>query len=186
MYIINVTRHYDSAHFLREYNGKCERLHGHRYMVEAAMALRGPRRGRHGVRLHRRQARAACDDRRAGPPEPQRPAAFHEIETSAENQARYIFDEMKATARRPVGEPPLRPGLGDPEPVGSVLGAVAADVRVSLGAGSDRCHSGRTCHTERICHSERSEESRARPSSRSLAALGMTHRRFGSFPVCSG
>ena len=34
MYVINVKWHYDSAHFLRDYHGKCERLHGHRYVVE--------------------------------------------------------------------------------------------------------------------------------------------------------
>ena len=39
MYIINVKWHYDSAHFLKSYHGKCERLHGHRYTVEAALAF---------------------------------------------------------------------------------------------------------------------------------------------------
>jgi 6-pyruvoyltetrahydropterin/6-carboxytetrahydropterin synthase len=29
MYTVSVQAHYDSAHFLRNYKGKCERLHGH-------------------------------------------------------------------------------------------------------------------------------------------------------------
>jgi 6-pyruvoyltetrahydropterin/6-carboxytetrahydropterin synthase len=35
MYQVNIERHFDSAHYLREYNGKCENLHGHRYKVVA-------------------------------------------------------------------------------------------------------------------------------------------------------
>jgi 6-pyruvoyltetrahydropterin/6-carboxytetrahydropterin synthase len=34
MYRVSVTRHFDSAHFLRGYEGKCEALHGHRYQVK--------------------------------------------------------------------------------------------------------------------------------------------------------
>ena len=37
MYTVSVQAHYDAAHFLRNYEGKCERLHGHRYVVEVAV-----------------------------------------------------------------------------------------------------------------------------------------------------
>ncbi len=33
MYQISVEDFFDAAHFLREYKGKCEALHGHRYKV---------------------------------------------------------------------------------------------------------------------------------------------------------
>lgn len=33
MYQITVEQHFDAAHFLRNYQGKCESLHGHRYRV---------------------------------------------------------------------------------------------------------------------------------------------------------
>jgi len=33
MYQISVEQHFDAAHFLRGYQGKCEALHGHRYRV---------------------------------------------------------------------------------------------------------------------------------------------------------
>ena len=33
MYQISVEQHFDAAHFLRGYKGKCEALHGHRYKV---------------------------------------------------------------------------------------------------------------------------------------------------------
>lgn len=35
MYEIMVERHFDAAHYLREYQGKCENLHGHRFKVVA-------------------------------------------------------------------------------------------------------------------------------------------------------
>ena len=33
MYEITVEKHFDAAHYLRGYQGKCEQLHGHRYRV---------------------------------------------------------------------------------------------------------------------------------------------------------
>ncbi len=41
MYEIGVTRRFSAAHRLRNYNGKCENLHGHNYKVE--IAVRGDR-----------------------------------------------------------------------------------------------------------------------------------------------
>ena len=35
MYEISVEKHFDAAHFLRGYRGKCEAMHGHRYRVVA-------------------------------------------------------------------------------------------------------------------------------------------------------
>jgi 6-pyruvoyltetrahydropterin/6-carboxytetrahydropterin synthase len=33
MYQISVEQHFDAAHFLRGYKGKCESVHGHRFLV---------------------------------------------------------------------------------------------------------------------------------------------------------
>ena len=33
MYGITVEKHFDAAHYLRGYKGKCEEMHGHRYRV---------------------------------------------------------------------------------------------------------------------------------------------------------
>ena len=95
MYIINVKWHYDSAHFLRDYHGKCERLHGHRYVVEAGLAFE--RLGEGGMAYDFSEAKRAL---RAVTDEMDHQnindlPAFQELETSAENQARYIFDELK-------------------------------------------------------------------------------------------
>ena len=38
MYQISVEQHFDAAHFLRGYRGKCEALHGHRFRVVVKIA----------------------------------------------------------------------------------------------------------------------------------------------------
>jgi 6-pyruvoyltetrahydropterin/6-carboxytetrahydropterin synthase len=35
MYEVSVQQHFDAAHYLRGYQGKCENLHGHRFQVVA-------------------------------------------------------------------------------------------------------------------------------------------------------
>ena len=41
MYQISVEQHFDAAHFLRGYQGKCEALHGHRFQVVARISATG-------------------------------------------------------------------------------------------------------------------------------------------------
>ena len=41
MYHISVEQHFDAAHFLRGYRGKCEALHGHRFRVVARVRASG-------------------------------------------------------------------------------------------------------------------------------------------------
>jgi 6-pyruvoyltetrahydropterin/6-carboxytetrahydropterin synthase len=41
MYEISVEKHFDAAHYLREYRGKCEALHGHRFRVIARVKAAG-------------------------------------------------------------------------------------------------------------------------------------------------
>lgn len=38
MFKLKTTAHFDSAHFLSGYNGKCSNIHGHRWKIEAVMA----------------------------------------------------------------------------------------------------------------------------------------------------
>jgi 6-pyruvoyltetrahydropterin/6-carboxytetrahydropterin synthase len=35
MYQVSVEHHFDAAHYLRNYHGKCENIHGHRFKVVA-------------------------------------------------------------------------------------------------------------------------------------------------------
>ena len=41
MYQISVKKHFDAAHFLRGYRGKCEALHGHRFRVVVKISAAG-------------------------------------------------------------------------------------------------------------------------------------------------
>ncbi len=41
MYQISVEQHFDAAHFLRGYQGKCEALHGHRFRVVVKIGASG-------------------------------------------------------------------------------------------------------------------------------------------------
>ncbi len=38
MYQVCVQRHFDAAHYLRNYGGKCETLHGHRWQIVVCVA----------------------------------------------------------------------------------------------------------------------------------------------------
>lgn len=95
MYTVSVQAHYDAAHFLRNYKGKCERLHGHRYVVEVALQteeLDGAGIAFDFVELkkHLRALADSLDHCNLNELEP-----FRDRETSAENQARFFFDELE-------------------------------------------------------------------------------------------
>jgi 6-pyruvoyltetrahydropterin/6-carboxytetrahydropterin synthase len=95
MYTVSVQAHYDAAHFLRNYKGKCERLHGHRYIVEVALQTEGLNEA--GIafdfvdlKRHLRELADGLDHYNLNDL-----PAFQDKETSAENQARYFYDELK-------------------------------------------------------------------------------------------
>lgn len=94
MYTICVQAHFDAAHLLRDYEGKCARLHGHRYVVE--VALRTEDVGSKGMACDfgdlkgfLKELVGRFDHRNMSEIPP-----FDRIESTAENQARYFFDEM--------------------------------------------------------------------------------------------
>ncbi len=41
MYQVSVEQHFDAAHFLRGYQGKCEAMHGHRFRVVIRVRAHG-------------------------------------------------------------------------------------------------------------------------------------------------
>lgn len=104
MFIVSVQAHYDSAHFLRNYHGKCERMHGHRYVVE--LALTANELDEAGiaydfviVKKHLRDLAERLDHENLNELPP-----FDELEPSAENQARYFYEEMKRLLPTTMGE----------------------------------------------------------------------------------
>ncbi len=93
-YTVSAQAHYDAAHYLRNYEGKCAKLHGHRYVVEAA--VRAQQLDESGIAFDFVDLKAALRgiadelDHENLNELPQ----FAELETSAENQARYFFEEL--------------------------------------------------------------------------------------------
>ena len=104
MFLLNVKASYDSAHFLRNYTGKCENLHGHHYVVEAGLAYEdvGPGGMAMDFTDAKRVLRAIAnelDHNNINDLEP-----FTTLEPSAENQARWIFEEMQRRLGAPDGD----------------------------------------------------------------------------------
>ena len=95
MYQISVEQHFDAAHFLRGYRGKCEALHGHRYRVVVKIASSGVddigiaydfmELKQHLVGVIARFDHACLND---VPP-------FDQINPSAENIAENIYKELQ-------------------------------------------------------------------------------------------
>ncbi len=94
MYEVEITTGFSAAHLLRNYNGKCEQLHGHNYKV--SVVARAPSPGVSGMVMDfgdlKRAANAVVDklDHRFL----NEISPFDSIEPSAENLAHYIFQEI--------------------------------------------------------------------------------------------
>lgn len=95
MYQISVEQHFDAAHYLRGYQGKCESLHGHRFRVvvkvtasrvdDVGMAYDFTELKRHLGDILSRFDHTCLND--ASP--------FDNINPSSENIATTIYNELK-------------------------------------------------------------------------------------------
>jgi 6-pyruvoyltetrahydropterin/6-carboxytetrahydropterin synthase len=95
MYEIAVEKHFDAAHYLRGYQGKCEAMHGHRYRVvvkvkalelnDIGLAYDFTDLKRHLKDILERYDHTCLNDM---PP-------FDKINPSAENLATTIYNELK-------------------------------------------------------------------------------------------
>ncbi len=102
LYTISSQAHYDAAHFLRNHRGKCAQLHGHRYVVEAA--VQAAELDEAGMAFDFGDLKAVLRELADGLDHtnlndlPQ----FQGVETSAENQARWFFEELKTRLPAPI------------------------------------------------------------------------------------
>jgi len=95
MYQISVEQHFDAAHFLRGYQGKCEALHGHRFRV--VVKVRASRVNDIGIaydfivlKQHLADILSRFDHTCLNDVPP-----FDKINPSSENVATAIYDELK-------------------------------------------------------------------------------------------
>lgn len=96
MYKIGVWDHFSSAHYLRNYKGKCEHLHGHNWKVE--VVLEGDSLDKAGMMMdfgilkkHLKQIMDSLDHKCLNDDL----AFFKSLSPSSENIAYYIFENMK-------------------------------------------------------------------------------------------
>ncbi len=95
MYEISVEKHFDAAHFLRGYRGKCEALHGHRFQVVAKVKASqlndiGIAYDFAELKQHLADILARFDHTCLNDVPP-----FDKINPSSENIAAKIYDELK-------------------------------------------------------------------------------------------
>jgi 6-pyruvoyltetrahydropterin/6-carboxytetrahydropterin synthase len=95
MYEIAVERHFDAAHYLRGYRGKCEAVHGHRYRVvvrigTAGLNAIGLAYDFTDLKRHLDGILARFDHTLLNEVPP-----FDKINPSAENLAAAIYEELK-------------------------------------------------------------------------------------------
>ena len=105
MFEVTVEQTFAAGHALREYKGKCENVHGHNYRVQ--VTVEGEQLNRIGllvdfVELKRavREVIAYLDHQFINDLEP-----FTIINPSAENLAKYFYDEVSARVHMAIDTP---------------------------------------------------------------------------------
>ncbi len=95
MYRISIRYHFDAAHFLRSYPGKCSQLHGHRWVAE--VVVKGEVLDDLGmlvdfslIKTQLKQALAEVDHRLIN-----EHAYFQTVNPTAENLARFVFGQLR-------------------------------------------------------------------------------------------
>jgi len=95
MYQVSVEGHFDAAHYLRDYGGKCENVHGHRFKL--VVSLKATKLNEIGLaydftelKRHLGEVLARFDHTSLNDVPP-----FDKINPSSENIAVTVYDELK-------------------------------------------------------------------------------------------
>jgi 6-pyruvoyltetrahydropterin/6-carboxytetrahydropterin synthase len=103
MFEVTVEDSFAAGHYLRNYKGKCENPHGHNYKVRVTLA--GRELDRAGLLIDFKDLREVMkhvierlDHQMINDIEP-----FTELNPSAENLAKYFFDETNGRLREATG-----------------------------------------------------------------------------------
>jgi 6-pyruvoyltetrahydropterin/6-carboxytetrahydropterin synthase len=94
MYYATVIKHFSAAHHLRDYEGKCERVHGHNYKIE--LELKSPIVDRSGMVADFTVVRQALEKvlQRFDHQDLNEVKPFDRLNPTAENIAKLIWEEM--------------------------------------------------------------------------------------------
>ncbi|MCL5263784.1 MAG: 6-carboxytetrahydropterin synthase QueD [Chloroflexi bacterium] len=96
MYELAIRSHFDSAHYLRGYQGRCENLHGHRWQVE--VGLRATELNEIGLAFDFTELKAILKDILGGFDHVclNDIQSFKDINPSTENIARTIYELLES------------------------------------------------------------------------------------------
>ena len=102
VYALTVRTSFSAAHRLREYDGNCERLHGHNWQVEVTVVSEVL--DDQGIALDFRAIKSAVNDLLAGLDHRylNEVSPFDRLNPSSENLARYLFEEMEKKVPPPA------------------------------------------------------------------------------------
>lgn len=89
-WILTVRDRFQAAHYLKEYKGKCEKMHGHTFQVEVQVDV--SRLDRAGIGIDFNEIKAKLND--ALPDHTLLNEVF-DFNPSAENLSRHFFQELK-------------------------------------------------------------------------------------------
>lgn len=95
MYEVTIQQHFDAAHALRGYGGRCENLHGHRYQV--AVCLTAEELDEVGLAYDFTKLREVLQGKvlsRLDHTNLNEIYPFDQINPSAENIARFIYEQL--------------------------------------------------------------------------------------------
>jgi len=95
MYELTVEASFSAAHQLRDYKGRCERLHGHNWRVQVTIA--SERLNEIGIAMDFHELRRIINDTISGLDHSflNELFPFTEINPSSENIAKWIYDSIK-------------------------------------------------------------------------------------------
>ncbi len=100
MYSINYSTHFDAAHFLRNYQGKCANIHGHRWKL--GVEVSGEKLNDIGILIDfndlKRYLKEIADtlDHKVINDVPY----FQKVNPTAENIAKYSYDLLKESIKK--------------------------------------------------------------------------------------
>ena len=96
MYKVSTTQHFDAAHFLRGYPGPCQRLHGHRFLVEVIVS--GEELNKLGMLIDFKTIKDVLKTHILSKFDHyclNEIVPFDKVNPTAENLAKYIYDQLK-------------------------------------------------------------------------------------------
>lgn len=102
MYEIKVTSEFSSAHRLRNYSGRCEKLHGHNWTVEVCVCSGKLNKIGIAVDFKEVKNKLKCVTEKLDHSYLNNLAYFKKANPTSENIARFIYEGLKKEGLRPA------------------------------------------------------------------------------------